>query len=598
MTTTKQTLLETALYYASLGYQVFPIKERNKKPPLTAHGFQDADTDEKKIRNWWGKIPNANIGIRCDGLLVLDFDGYAGIEALNLLQQDHGDLPATWTVRTGGGIPDDPHEQGQQLIFRVPKNINIRPGARKYGYENMDIRANDSYIVAAGSVTRLPYETVYGSPESLSDAPEWLIKLALDSQPGKTKNAQPISESVAEGSRNSTLTSLAGSMRSRGLSQDVILASLIETNTKICKPPLPDSEVEAIANSINRYEAGKPGSNGHKEQIPSGPGWVSMADIQSEIVSWLWYPYLPLGKLTLFEGDPGIGKSWVTLAIATAVSLGTKLPFQSKMEYEGKVLIASAEDGLGDTIRPRLESMKANLNNIAAIPELMTLDDAGYTMLDKYISEILPVLLIIDPLIAYFPGDTDIHRANAVRWSTSRLAKIAEKWHLAIIAVRHLTKGGSQKAIYRGLGSIDFTASARSILLAGCDPDNEQVRGIVHIKSNLAKTGEAIGFELREDGFYWLDHSELTSERILAGRDENESQKEAAKRFLKEYLTPGPASWSELTTEAEGCGISEVTLRRARDDMKLEHIQQGELGKRGGGKHYWGLPGKKDLLDH
>jgi len=189
----------------------------------------------------------------------------------------------------------------------------------------------------------------------------------------------------------------------------------------------------------------------------------------------------------------------------------------------------------------------------------------------------------------------DINRANAVRWGTSRLAKLAEKYFMAVIAVRHLTKGGgSQKAIYRGLGSIDFTASARSVLLAGCDPDAEHIRGIVHIKSNLARTGEAIGYELKEDGFFWTAHSDLTSERILAGKDEGENQRETAKRFLKEHLADGPATWQDITNDGGSYGLSGATLRRAREQLKLKVNRHGEKGKRGAGQWLWELPEGND----
>lgn len=585
------TLLETALYYASIGFSVHPLKEKGKTP-LTTHGFQDATRDTATIKAWWTKWPSANIGIRCNGLLVVDADGDKGRQSLVDMESAYEKLPATWTVRTGRG--------GLHVIFRVSEDINIRPGAGKYGYESIDARANDSYIVAARSVTESRYETIHGTPEELAPAPDWLIKLIKESQPDYTQVRTSGSGKIPQGQNDSYLTSRAGGYRRQGDDYEAILRKLaIDVKDLEQNPvkPYTEADLQRIARSVTRYEPGNNG-NGHKEAVPVGPGWVDLVNIQTEEVHWLWKPYIPIGKLTLLEGDPGIGKSWVALAIATAVSLGIALPFQNMMEYEGRVLLASAEDGLGDTIKPRLENMGANIGNIAAINGLMTFDEAGFNILDGYISEVMPVLLIIDPLVAYFSGDTDIHRANSVRHVTAQLHKLAEKWNMAVLAVRHLTKGGSVKNIYRGQGSIDFTASARSVLLAGCNPDDEQDRGMVHLKSNLAKSGEAIGYELREGGFFWKEHSELTADRILAGRDDNESEKERAIRFLKEYLSNGPATWDELTSEAAGSDISEATLRRARIDLKLSHTQQPEMGKRGGGKHYWGLPEKSELLNH
>jgi len=575
-------LLDAALDLAKQGFPVFPLKPRGKTP-LTQHGFQDASTDEATIKAWWGKWAAANIGIRCDGLLVADLDGYEGLQSLNQLIAEHGEVK-TWVVKTGGGTEAEPKEQGVQLIFKAPHSLNIRPGAGKYGYRNLDIRANDSYIVAMPSVTRLPYETIDNSP--IADAPAWLIELAQIGS-NNSKPAPAIDAIIPDHQRNATLASLAGTMRRRGMIQSAIEAALLGVNDAQCRPPLSDADVMTIARSISRYPAGE--LNKRAATAPEGPGFVTLTEVESEIVLWLWWPYIPLGKLTLLEGDPGIGKSWVGLAIATAVSLGSMLPGQDTTT-RGPVLIASAEDGLGDTIKPRLENMRANLAGIHALKDLMTLDQAGFDILEGYISETVPALLIIDPLVAYFSGDMDINRANAVRWGTSRLARLAETYGTAIIAIRHLTKGGSLKPIYRGLGSIDFTASARSVLLAGCDPDNESVRGIVHIKSNLAKTGEAVGYELRDDGFYWADHSDLTPDRILSGRTIGENQGEMAKRFLTEFLAKGPATWQDIMAEGKAYELSEHTLRRARESLKLEGSHQGEKGKRGAGQWFWKLP--------
>ena len=125
-------MLEAALEYARQGLQVFPLKPRGKTP-LTQHGHKDATVDETIIQSWWEKWPDANIGIRCDGLLVTDFDGYVGTESRNRLITDNGELPITWTVKTGGGIEAEPKEQGLHIIYRVPNGLNVRPGAGKYG---------------------------------------------------------------------------------------------------------------------------------------------------------------------------------------------------------------------------------------------------------------------------------------------------------------------------------------------------------------------------------------------------------------------------------------------------------------------------------
>ena len=315
-----------------------------------------------------------------------------------------------------------------------------------------------------------------------------------------------------------------------------------------------------------------------------------MKDVQAEDVTWLWHPYIALGKLTLLEGDPGIGKSWITLAIATAVSLGRGLPGQTTGEPHN-VMLASAEDGLGDTIRPRLNTMGADVARIFAIDEPLTLNDEGFTKLENYIGQEKPKLLIIDPLVAYLGPGVDIHRANETRSIMARLAKLAEKYQLAILAVRHLTKGGANKPIYRGIGSIDFTAACRSVLLAGCDAEDNQSRALVHIKSNLAPAGPSVGYELRDGGFYWTGESSLTAAQILAADNGAcGSELDEAITFLRDELSDGPVPARGVYRDAEGTAISKRTLDRAKSQLGIITRRLGEKGKRGGGGWTWQLP--------
>ncbi len=329
----------------------------------------------------------------------------------------------------------------------------------------------------------------------------------------------------------------------------------------------------------------------YKPKETEGASLVCIGDVEPEKVSWLWLPYIPKGKLTLLEGDPGVGKSWVSLAIATAVSLGKGLPGTEAIE-SATVLLASAEDGLGDTIRPRLDAMAANVSNVHAIKGALDFGNSGLPILEGFIDRIKPSLVIIDPLVAYIGANVDIHRANETRTIMAKLADIAERHTVAILAVRHLTKGGTLKPIYRGLGSIDLAAACRSVLMAGCDPDNPQKRGIVHIKSNLAPMGNAIGYELRDAGFYWTGESDLTWQKILSAEDsESKSVLDSAIDFLKDELADGAVEVKQVERDADAAGINSRTLRRARESMGVEVKRQSEPGsKRGSGRWLWQLP--------
>jgi RecA-family ATPase len=307
---------------------------------------------------------------------------------------------------------------------------------------------------------------------------------------------------------------------------------------------------------------------------------VCMADVEPEQVSWLWHPYIAIGKLTILEGDPGLGKSWLTCAIACAVSRGRGLPNAEPFKA-GNVLMLSAEDGLGDTLRPRLDAVGADVRRIFALNEPLTFDAAGLLRLEAAIIEHTPVLVIIDPLFAFTGGKVDIHRANECRAISAPLATIAERRGCAMLAVRHLGKSrGGGHALNAGIGSIDFTAAARSVLLVGRDPDEEQRRAVVQTKNNLAPHGEAIGYKLEDSQFFWTGASDLTAERILAAAsDEGErSTITEAEDFLRTALSSGGRDSKAIKDEAKQAGISEATLRRAKARLKVQAKKVGLPG--------------------
>lgn len=307
---------------------------------------------------------------------------------------------------------------------------------------------------------------------------------------------------------------------------------------------------------------------------------VCMADVEPEQVSWLWHPYIAIGKLTILEGDPGLGKSWLTCAIACAVTHGSGLygaqPFKA-----GNVLMLSAEDGLGDTLRPRLDAVGADVRRIFALDEPLTFDAAGLLRLEAAIIEYAPVLVIIDPLFAFTGGKVDIHRANECRAISAPLATLAERHGCAMLAVRHLGKSrGSGHALNAGIGSIDFTAAARSVLLVGRDPDDQQKRAVVQTKNNLAPHGEAVGYKLEGNQFFWTGGSDLTAGRILAAAsDEGErSAISEAVDFLRLALSSGARDSKAIQDEARQAGISEATLRRAKGQLKVRPRKVGLPG--------------------
>lgn len=313
------------------------------------------------------------------------------------------------------------------------------------------------------------------------------------------------------------------------------------------------------------------------EEEEEKPKVVRLSNVEAEEVDWLWYPYLPLGKVSLLEGDPGLGKSWFTMALASYISQGKKLP-GNKERIKGKVLLMSAEDGLGDTIRPRLDILEGDVKSIYAYATPVFLDEDGFAEVEEEIEKIKPLLVIIDPIVAYMGAKVDLFRANETREIMSGLSQIAEKYKCTIIAVRHLTKGGKDKSIYRGVGSIDITAAARSALMVGPHPEEANHRCICHIKSNLAPKGPTIEYSLdahRRNPFRFEGFNDLSVEEVMRAnpdtmtRDSNEE----AEKFLVETLKKKSQSEDILYRDGEAVGISRKQLRQASETLDIRKVK-------------------------
>ena len=265
------------------------------------------------------------------------------------------------------------------------------------------------------------------------------------------------------------------------------------------------------------------------------PDLVQMSTIEPEHVQFLWDPYIPLGKITMLEGDPGVGKTWLALGLcATVSSGGAFLDADGKPTLicePGNVIYMSAEDGLADTLRNRLDSAGANVERVYALTGwksesgesgAVTLKDIA--LLRDAMGQIKPRLVIVDPVQAYLGAGVDMHRANGVRPILAGLANLAAEYGTAIILIRHLSKSLQAQDLYRGMGSIDFTAAARSVIAVGLDPDDRYRHVMVHLKSSLAEIGSSLAFSLTQGQFNWLGKTELTASDLLGPQRGNDNK--------------------------------------------------------------------------
>ncbi len=282
---------------------------------------------------------------------------------------------------------------------------------------------------------------------------------------------------------------------------------------------------------------------------------IHMEDVQTREVNWLWYPYIPYGKITVIEGDPGEGKTTLALTLAALLSRGQPLPCDEDIPYEPiSIIYQTVEDGIDDTIKPRLEKANADCSKIRVIDETEKELSMTDERLEQAIAETNAKLVILDPIQAYIGSNVDMHRANEIRPVLKRLGIIAEKYGCAIVLIGHMNKASGSKSTYRGLGSIDIQATARSVLLVARIPDKPNIRIMAQDKSSLAAAGDSIGFEISEDrGFECIGPYDITVDELLAGKEGRGRKKlDVAIAFIKEYF----GAEREVLTAKKKLGIT------------------------------------------
>ena len=296
-------------------------------------------------------------------------------------------------------------------------------------------------------------------------------------------------------------------------------------------------------------------------------------DIEQTSVEWLWFPYLPFGKLTIIQGNPGEGKTYFAMMLTAACTNRKTFPNMEEIE-PFNVIYQTAEDGMGDTIKPRLVEAGADLSRVMVIDdteEALTLSD---DRIEKAICQNQVRLLIIDPVQAFIGADVDMNRANEVRPVFRKLGMIAEKTGCAIVLIGHLNKSSGTQSTYRGLGSIDIMAAVRSLLFIGKVKKDPTTRVLIHEKSSLAPPGETMAFKLGdEEGFRWVGAYEISADDLLDGKEgkPTETKLQRGTKLIYELLADGNAvTIRELDEKAKSQGISQRTMREARSRMKEE----------------------------
>lgn len=342
----------------------------------------------------------------------------------------------------------------------------------------------------------------------------------------------------------------------------------------------------------------------------SGAVVVTLSSVVPERVEWLWPTRLPAGKLVVVDGDPSTGKSTLTIDWAARVSTGGRWPDGAWCPC-GDVLLMSAEDGLADTVAPRLVAAGADMGRVHALTEVCVVDrndgeDEGTVrkvppslprdipLIERVVTEHGVRLVVVDVLMAFLNGSVDSHRDQDVRGVLHQLSTMADRTGCTVVLVRHLNKAGGSNALYRGGGSIGIVGAARAAYLVGRDPEDPDRRVLVCTKSNLAAEPPALAYRLQSAAsgcarVEWESGAVegITAATLLQSSEDGtpSDERDAAAMWLTDFLEKGPIRSRDVKKAAQSERIAERTLHRAREKLGVQIENQGFPRV-----SYWSLP--------
>jgi len=599
----KTDMLAAALDYLARDYAIFPCKE---KMPLTEHGFKDATRDEKQIREWWAKWPNAQIGLPTgnkNSLFVLDEDSQQAQEYAK-----QWNLPETLTVETRPGR--------KQLWFLQPAGLETKCSTEILA-PKIDTRGDGGYVIAPPSIhheTRAPYRVIKDIP--LADAstlPSFILRPEKATN-GNGSSPKITGDKIPRGSHDAELTRIAGLARREGASEETITGLLITVCEQRCEDYGRDYKqmCAKIARSICKKEPGDGKAQKSPPEVSLALEKYSM--VKKEHLRYLWQNYLPIGKLTHFAGNSEQGKSPVSLSLAAICSTGRDWPDGAKNALGPRdVILLAAEDDPHDTIRPRLELAGADLERVhKAKCTVKTSQNeseklfALSTDLEKLCEQarVLPELglIIIDPITNYLGSGVKMNQEEDVRALLMPLSLASAELACCIVTIGHLNRREKgTDALHRIMGAAAFGGVSRFIFLFGPDPDQSdpyrhcfvQRRG-VGAPSLLYRTFmqemEWDGLTSGVVGVEWLGVSRATAEDAVDPQKQSEKgEEQRAAKDVKEMLKGGRISSDEAKKNLTALGYNVEKMNTSRVLQLAGAKSQRFTNER----HYsWFLPSK------
>lgn len=308
-------------------------------------------------------------------------------------------------------------------------------------------------------------------------------------------------------------------------------------------------------------------------------------------VNWLWEPYIAIGKITLLQGDPGCGKSTMMMNLIAELSKGGVTPDGRAFGAPQRIIYQCSEDGARDTIKPRLVAAGADCCNIAFIDEEVY---SGLTLDDERIREAIiewkPRLVVIDPIQSYIGNDSDLQMAGKARKLMRRIGMWASTYNCAIVLIGHFSKKESAKDLYRGLGSIDVVAAARSVLQVEKSDADEDIRIVKQVKNSLKSKAADLMFEIRpHTGFRWLGVAEATEEESsfeLTLESLPKNKHELAALLIKNALEHGAVESLEIKRIMSEYNIGNKTMNEVKTELGIKPYKKMRTW-------YWVMPGEE-----
>lgn len=366
-------------------------------------------------------------------------------------------------------------------------------------------------------------------------------------------------------------------------------------------------EVDKAINNHFRSSTTKKRREDPKEDDDEGRARLlfrSMDIVEEENIDWIWFPYLARGEMTVLEGDPGLGKSYLAQVVSAAICDGEKLPSVKRQKaVMGRVVYFDMENSAGTVTKKRLvENGLENLASFVQCEEPFSIDDdEAMGDIYDYFEKVKPTLAVFDTLNTYI-GKADAFKGHEVQQAMGRFRELAKRFNCAVLVLRHLTKSNRERALYRGQGSISISGLARVVITVGVVPNEPELRAFAVTKINVAKPPKAMTFSIEElpdtvksqgrSKFVWGDFVDLTSEDLVSAPEkEATNERDDAKKFLRETLAEGPIEISKLERMAEARSISKRTLYRASDALGLKKKSSG-FGKER--RSTWSLVGNED----